>query len=130
MNIRMQRINLEIKNALSTIISQMNDKRLADNFISISDVRTSPDLYSARVSIAFLNDDEKKNNEILQVLNSSKGYIKNKLAQKIRLKRLPDLLFINDKIEQKASRIEELLAQISKQNNLESDDKNNSENND
>lgn len=130
MNIRMQRINLEIKNALSTIISQMNDKRLADNFISISDVRTSPDLYSARVSIAFLNDDEKKNNEILQVLNSSKGYIKNKLAQKIRLKRLPDLLFINDKIEQKASRIEELLAQISKHNNLESDDKNNSENND
>lgn len=118
MKFRMDRINLEIKNALSTIISQMNDKRLSETFITITNVNTSPDLYSARVHISFLNDDV-KNKEIIKILNASKGYIKKKLAEKIILKRLPDLIFVPDKIEQSANRIEELLAQIAQTTTVE-----------
>lgn len=114
MNFRMARINLEIKNALSTIISQMDNSKIAGNFITISAVNTSPDLYSARVDIAFLNDDEKTNNEILETLNSSKGYIRKQLSNKIRIKRLPDLFFVADKTEIHANRVELLLAEIAR----------------
>ncbi|MDD4110423.1 MAG: 30S ribosome-binding factor RbfA [Clostridia bacterium] len=114
MNFRMERIDLEIKNALSLIISQMNNKVLSGNFITIAEVKTSPDLYNSRVSISFLNDG-KDNKEILKTLNESKGYIKRELARKMRIKRIPDLFFVSDKTEQGADRIEELLAQIVKQ---------------
>ena len=53
MKFRMERIDLEMKNSISVIISQMNDKRLSNNFITISEVKTAPDLYNARVSISF-----------------------------------------------------------------------------
>jgi ribosome-binding factor A len=111
----MERVDLEIKNALSTIISQMSDKRISNSFITISEVKTSPDLYSSRVSICFLNKDE-INKEILKTLNFSKGYIRKELANKIKIRRIPDLFFVEDSTEQNANRIEELLAQIAKTN--------------
>lgn len=111
MKFRMERIDLEMKNSISVIISQMNDKRLSNNFITISEVKTAPDLYNARVSISFF-DEGKDNKEILKVLNESKGYIKRELAKKMKIKRIPDLIFVEDKIDQNANRIEELLAQI------------------
>ena len=52
MKFRMERIDLEIKNALSKIISNMDDSRLNNKFITICEVKTSPDLYSSRVSIS------------------------------------------------------------------------------
>jgi ribosome-binding factor A len=115
MKFRMERVDLEIKNALSTIISQMSDKRISNSFITISEVKTSPDLYSSRVSICFLNKDE-INKEILKTLNFSKGYIRKELANKIKIRRIPDLFFVEDSTEQNANRIEELLAQIAKTN--------------
>jgi ribosome-binding factor A len=111
MKFRMERIDLEIKNALSTIISQMDDSRISNTFITISEVKTAPDLYSSKISIAFLKEDE-NSEEILKVLNSSKGYIKKQLASKVKIKRIPDIFFVGDKTEQKANRIEELLNQI------------------
>lgn len=111
MKFRMERIDLEMKNSLSVIISQMNDKRLSNSFITISEVKTSPDLYNSRISISFFNE-EKNNKEILKVLNDSKGYIRKELANKIRIKRIPDLFFVEDKTDQNANRVEELLAQI------------------
>lgn len=113
MKFRMERIDLEIKNALSTIIAQMSDSRLSNTFITISEVKTSPDLYSSKISIAFLTSNDDENKEIINILNTSKGYIKKELASRIRIKRIPDIFFVADKIEQSANRIEELLAQIS-----------------
>lgn len=115
MKFRMERINLEIKNALSSIISQMNDKRISASFITISEVKTAPDLYFAKISIDFLNENQ-NNKEILNVLNTSKGYIKRELANKIKIKRIPDIFFVADKTEQSANRIDELLKQIKKPN--------------
>lgn len=111
MKFRMERIDSEIKNALSMIISQMDDSRLANTFVTISEVKTAPDLYSSKISIAFLKEDE-NSDEVLKVLNASKGYIKKQLANKIKIKRIPDIFFVTDKTEQNANRIEELLNQI------------------
>lgn len=114
MKFRMERIDLEIKNALSRIISNMDDSRLNNKFITICEVKTSPDLYSSRVSVSCLN---KEDENIVKVLNQSKGYIKKELAKLIKIKRIPDLFFVSDFVEQGANRIEELLNQIKKQEN-------------
>lgn len=114
MKFRMERINLEIKNSLSSIISQMDDSRLYNKFVTITEVKTSPDLYSCRVSISC---NKKEDEEIVKLLNQSKGYIKRELAGLIKIKRIPDVFFVADYFEQSANRIEELLNQIKKQEN-------------
>ena len=48
----MERVNLEIKNDLSKIISNMNT--LNGKFVTIAEVKTSPDLYLSRVLISVL----------------------------------------------------------------------------
>ncbi len=125
MKFRMERVDAQIKNNLSVIISQMDDKRLSGSFVTITEVKTSPDLYSSQVAIAFLSEDQSKNKEILKVLTSSKGYIKRQLASRMDLKRVPDLYFVEDKVEQKANRVEEILYKISKQNEEQEAKKNN-----
>lgn len=115
MKFKMERVDLEIKNALSAIISQMNDKRISDSFVTISEVKTAPDLFSSKISISFLTGKEADHKEILRVLNSSKGYLKKELANKIKIRRIPEIFFVEDKTEENANRIDELLAQIAKQ---------------
>ena len=113
MKFRMERVDLEIKNALSTIISNLDDSRLKGKFVTISEVKTSPDLYSSKVSISCLNEGSE---EVVKVLNQSKGFIKKELAKNIKIKRIPDIFFVSDYVEKDAQRIEELLNQISKTN--------------
>lgn len=113
MKFRMERVDLEIKNALSTIISNLDDFRLKGKFVTISEVKTSPDLYSSKVSISCLNEGSE---EVVKVLNQSKGFIKKELAKYIKIKRIPDIFFASDYVEKDAQRIEELLNQISKTN--------------
>lgn len=114
MKFRMERVDLEIKKALSKIISNLDDFRLKDKFVTISEVKTSPDLYSSKVSISCINE---SGEEVVKVLNQSKGFIKKELARQIKIKRIPDLFFVSDYVEKDAQRIEELLKQINKTEN-------------
>lgn len=82
MKFRMERVDLEIKNALSTIISNLDDFRLKGKFVTISEVKTSPDLYSSKVSISCLNEGSE---EVVKVLNQSKGFIKKNLQNILKL---------------------------------------------
>lgn len=113
MKFRMERIDLEIKNALSKIISNMDDSRLHNKFITITEVKTAPDLYSSKVSISCIS---KEDEEIVSLLNKSKGYIKKQLAKEIIIKRIPDVFFVSDYFEKGAQRIDELLNKINKEN--------------
>ncbi len=113
MKFRMERINLEIKNDISKIISNMNNSKLEGKFITISEVKTSPDLYYSRVSISILGN-ENETKEVVKILNQSKGYIKKELAKLLKIKRIPDLEFVVDFFEQNAAKIDELFEKIKK----------------
>ena len=113
MKFRMERINLEIKNDISKIISNMNNSKLEGKFITISEVKTSPDLYYSRVSISILGN-ENETKEVVKILNQSKGYIKKELAKLLKIKRIPDLEFVVDFFEQNAAKIDKLFEKIKK----------------
>lgn len=109
MKFRMERVDLEIKNALSKIISQMDDARLKGKFVTICEVKTSPDLYSSKISISCLS---KEGSDVVKILNSSKSYIKKELAKAIKLKRIPDIFFVEDYVDMEAEKIEKLLKSL------------------
>ena len=111
MKFRMERINLEIKNNISKIIYNMSNSKLQGKFITIADVKTSPDLYYCKVLISMFGS-ENQTKEIIKILNDSKGYIKKELSKNIKIKRIPDLNFDVDYCEQNAAKIDEILKKI------------------
>ena len=90
-NNRMNMIDEELKKALSQII----DKELKDphltGLISVTKVKTTPDLGYARVYVSMIGCKSQKEN--LAILKKSSGYIRTLVAKKVNLRTTPELVF-------------------------------------
>ena len=91
---RLGRLGEEIKKELSEIIRyQLDDPRLA--MVSILRVDVTKDLRYARVFVSALSQDASLE-EIANILTQSTGYIRKELAKKIKVRYIPEPLFIPD----------------------------------
>jgi ribosome-binding factor A len=90
-------------------------------FTSITDVEVSPDLHFARVYISGLKEDETR--VIVDRLRDLSGRVRKFLGQRIRLRYTPELDFQYDETTMRASRIEEILMKVKR----EDDDRSNEE---
>lgn len=109
---RQQKYAKLVQKELSDIF--LRDKRgILDNaFVSIADVKMSPDLSVARVFISMLLAKEK--DKVLENINSRKGEIRKALGNKIgkQVRIIPELVFIKDEVEENATRIDELIKNL------------------
>lgn len=107
---RINRVDEEFKKEISMIIDQDLKNPNITGIISVTKVRVSKDLRSARVYISMLNCKSKKNT--LEGLKSSSGFIRSELAKRINLRYTPELIFeIDDSLEYGA-KIENILKEI------------------
>lgn len=92
---RIERINETIKREISLIIQQdLSDPRLA--LVMINRAQVSRDLQHAKIYFSALGD-ESRAIHAQQGLDSAKGLIRKMVGQRLRLKFLPDLIFVHDK---------------------------------
>jgi len=109
---RQQKYSKLIQKELSDIF--LRDKRgILDNaFISIADVRMSPDLSVARIYVSMLLVQEKE--KLLGNITSRKGEIRKALGNRIgkQVRIVPELIFFIDEVEEKASRLDDLIKNL------------------
>lgn len=110
-NKRMSRVDAEIQKALAEIISHFDDVQFTGSLISIMKVETFADLSMTKVFISVLGDKSKKS-LIVKKLNENKKTIRFELAHKIKLRTIPDLMFIADEVEERAEKVMKLFEQI------------------
>jgi ribosome-binding factor A len=91
-----------IKN--ETKISELNSK-----FITVTEVRMTPDLKTARVYVIPLGGSEMK--EMVVTLTDNAHLVRKALSKKLNLKFLPKLVFIEDRSFEYAEKIEKLIAE-------------------
>jgi ribosome-binding factor A len=104
---RMRRVDEAIRQVLAdTLAAELADPRVG--FVTVTDVRTSPDLRSARVFVSVLGDDEAREGT-LAGLRSAHGVLQRRIAAELHLKRTPALEFVYDSTTDRALRVEELL---------------------
>ena len=103
---RTQRIGNLLRLEISDLLQhQMNDPRLS-NFISVTEVSTSPDLRHAKVFVSVLGNETQKK-EVLQGFAAATGFIHRELANRLTLRRIPELSFhLDNSIEQGAKVLE------------------------
>jgi ribosome-binding factor A len=104
---RMRRVDEALREVLSSALSQLKDPRVG--FVTITDVKTSPDLRDARVYVSVLGD-EAARSATLEGLESAHGVLQARIAEELRLKRTPALTFAHDDTAARAARLEKLLA--------------------
>ena len=110
-NKRMSRVDAEIQRALAEIITRFDDVNIAGSLISVMKVETFSDFSMAKVYISVLGDKSKKS-LIVKKLNENKKTIRYELAHELRLRNVPELMFIVDEVEERAAKVLKLFEQI------------------
>jgi ribosome-binding factor A len=76
--------------------------------VTVTDVKTSPDLSFARVYVSVLGDEQARAAS-LDGLRHAHGYLQGRIASDLRLRRTPTLEFRYDDTTDRALRVEDLL---------------------
>jgi ribosome-binding factor A len=112
MTVRQQKYGRLIQKELSDIF--FRDKRsILDNaFITVAEVKMSPDLSVAKVYLSMTL--AKNKNVVLASINSHKSEIRKALGERIRnqARIVPELVFFIDEVEENAQRMEELIKSL------------------
>lgn len=114
---RQRRVAELIHRELSLLLMrEARDPRLAG--VTITEVRVSPDLMVARIYFSVLGEPG-QDKEALAALDRANGYLRTQLAGQVRLRSVPELIFELDTSAAYGQRIDELLAQIAKEDGQE-----------
>ncbi|HEY5317213.1 MAG TPA: 30S ribosome-binding factor RbfA [Solirubrobacteraceae bacterium] len=103
----MRRVDGTVRAVLSdAIATQLKDPRIG--FVTVTAVKTSPDLRHANVYVSVLGDAEARAESMLG-LRSAHGFLQRLLARELTLKHTPTLTFAYDDSVDHGMRINELL---------------------
>ncbi len=109
MSNRIEKLNHRFLQEISDIINseiEFDEQIL----LTVTHVDLSPDLSQAKVALSVLPF-EKSEQAISKVINKKQKIIQ-ELNHRIKLKKIPRLIFITDDTEQKAQEVEDLINQI------------------
>jgi ribosome-binding factor A len=104
---RIRRVDEAVRQVLSdTVASGLKDPRIG--FVTVTAVRTSPDLRHARVYVSVLGDPAERESS-LEGLRSAHGFLQRRVAGELNLKNTPTLEFIYDDSIERGVRLSELI---------------------
>lgn len=104
---RLRRVDEAIRQVLGDALAgELKDPRVG--FVTVTDVRTSPDLSHAHVYVSVLGEPSQREDSMAG-LRSAHGFLQRKIARELRLKRTPTLDFHYDETTDRAMRLELLL---------------------
>lgn len=108
---RKQRVADLVREELAGIIgSELRDPRVG--FVTVTEVRLSPDLKSARVFVASQASDEDDGSDCIAALNHAAAFLRRHLARRVKLRYVPSLRFFRDAALEQGNRVEEILRSI------------------
>jgi ribosome-binding factor A len=107
-NRRPHRLASQIRDEISAMIAggELKDPRIG--FTTVTRVELSDDLSHARVLVSVLGSDEAQQ-ETLAGLVSARGFLRHEVSHRLRLRRVPEMVFVLDHGPEEAERIETLL---------------------
>ena len=110
---RMARVDEELKRELSNIINYEVKNSNVTGMISVTKVKTSPDLKYARVSVSIINSKNVK--QTLAGLKAASGFIRSRIAEQMNLRVTPELVFELDESLVYGEKIDRILEQVIKE---------------
>ncbi|MBR8827002.1 MAG: 30S ribosome-binding factor RbfA [Gomphosphaeria aponina SAG 52.96 = DSM 107014] len=110
---RMSKVSSLIKQEVSQmLLNGIKDDRVGAGMVSITDVDVSGDLQHAKIFVSIYGTEAAKA-ETMEGLKSSTGFVRRELGQRIRLRRTPEVVFLEDTSLERGDRLLNLINKIS-----------------
>ena len=106
---RMRRVNESLRQVLSEALLELKDPRIG--FVTVTGVKTSPDLRQAVVYVSVLGS-EKKRSASMTGLDAAHGVLQARISRELRLKRTPLLTFEYDHTVEHGVRMSKLIDEL------------------
>ena len=104
------RLGEALREEIETLVEgELADPRIG--LVSVTGVHLADDGRSAQVLVDVEGNDEEAERS-MQGLDAAKAYIRHELADRLRLRRAPELFFRLDRSQREEARIEELLQRV------------------
>jgi ribosome-binding factor A len=111
MSHRIERVSSLMRHEISDLLQrQVKDPRLGQ-FVSVNEVSLSPDLKYARVYVSCMSNQGEKE-AILSGLEAAANFLRNQMAKRLRLRRIPELSFEWDESIERGDRLLRLIDQL------------------
>lgn len=111
MSIRTERVSGEIQKALALPLKSISEE-ISAGFITVTEVRLSPDLQTARVYISVFGGKRTPAEVLHHIEQHESGRLRHRIAKAVRLRYAPQLKFYIDDSLDRAMRIETLLDSV------------------
>jgi ribosome-binding factor A len=107
---RPARVGDQIRLELSELLAR-HVKDPGVGFVTITEVRVTPDLQAARVYYTSLGD-EKARAQTRRALDRATSFLRRQVGQRLQLRRVPELEFFFDETVERADRIERIIRDL------------------
>jgi ribosome-binding factor A len=108
---RPSRVADQLRTEIADVIArEVHDPGIG--FLTITHVKVTPDLQTARVYYTTLGD-AKARKESSRALERARPFLRRQIGRRLRLKRVPELEFFFDEAIERGDRIEQILQEIS-----------------
>ncbi|MBD1939826.1 30S ribosome-binding factor RbfA [Microcoleus sp. FACHB-68] len=110
---RVSRVASQIKREVSLmLLNDIKDDRVGAGMVTVTDVDVSGDLQHAKIFVSIYGTTEARA-ETMAGLKSATGFVRSELGHRVRLRRTPEVVFLEDRSLERGDRILSLINQIS-----------------
>lgn len=112
---RIERVAELIKREVSQLlISGIKDDRVGVGMVSVTDVDVAGDLQHAKIFVSIYGDDEARASAMAG-LKSATGFVRSEIGQRVRLRRTPEIVFVEDRSIERGTQVLSLLNRLSQE---------------
>jgi ribosome-binding factor A len=112
---RVAKVAEMIKREVSQLImSGIKDDRVGAGMVSVTDVRVSGDLQHAKIFVSIYGTDEARS-ETMTGLGAATSYVRGELGRRMRLRRTPEVIFVEDRSLERGTQMLGLINQLTEE---------------
>ena len=113
---RHERLEQDVKIALSDIIMNEVKEPSVTGLISVTDVKITPDQKYAKVYVSIFGKQNK--NKVVDALKKATGFIKKELGKRVRMRNMPDITFELDNSMAYGEHMDKVIKEVMEKDNM------------
>ncbi len=112
-NFNIKRLSEDIRRELSSAVSGVKDPRVAEGFVTITRCEVTNDMSYCKVWVSCMGGEE-RTAKAVEGMRAAGGYFKKQIAARIRMRKIPELIFQADNSLEYSEHIEDIIAHLPK----------------
>ncbi len=112
-NFNIKRLSEDVRRELSAAVGGVKDPRVANGFVTITRCEITSDLSYCKVWVACMGGEE-RTAKAVEGMKAASGYFKKCVASRVRMRKMPEFIFVSDNSLEYSEHIEEIISKLPK----------------